>query len=69
MDEIIKIVAEKTGVSESIAKIAVETVLSQLKDKMPPAIGNQLESYLGEGSKSDNPLGGLTDALGGMFGK
>ncbi len=67
MEDIVKMVAEKTGISESIAKIAVETVISQLKDKLPTGVGSQLESYLGEGSKSTDALGGITNALGGMW--
>lgn len=70
MNEIVKMVAAKTGLSESIAKIAADTVLSQLKSKLPPAIGGQLDSLMGgSGSKSTNPLGGLTDKLGGLLGK
>lgn len=72
MNEIIKMVASKTGMSESVAKIAVEVVISQLKSKLPAGVGGQIDSLLGgKGSSksSGNPLGGLTDKLGGMLGK
>lgn len=70
MKEVIKMVSEKAGVSESTAKVAVETVIGFLKDKMPAGLGNQVESYLnGKSSSKDNPLGGLSDQIGGMFGK
>lgn len=71
MDEIIKMVASKTGMSESVAKIAVDIVLSQLKNKLPEGVGSQIESLLGGNSsaKSSNPLGGLADKLGGILGK
>lgn len=71
MNEIVKMVASKTGLSESMAKTAVDVVVSQLKDRLPEGIAGQVDNFLGDGgsdSKSDL-LGGLTDSLGGMFGK
>ena len=76
-NEIVKLVAKKANISEPIAQIAVDTVLSALKSKLPPAVGSTLDSLLGSGSakttsKADNPLGGLGDiaasALGGLLG-
>ena len=71
MNEIVKMVASKTGMSESVAKIAVDTVVSQLKSKLPTGIRSQIDSLLDDESstKSSNPLGGLTDKLGGILGK
>jgi len=71
MKEIIKMVASKTGMSESVAKIAVDVVVSQLKSKLPAGVSSQIDSLLGDSSsgKSSNPLGGLTDKLGGILGK
>lgn len=66
MDNIIKIVSEKTGITEAQAKIAVDTVVSILKDKMPAGIGSQVESFLKGGSA--DLAGGLKDKIGGMFG-
>jgi hypothetical protein len=39
MEELIKMVTSKVGISESQAKGAVDTVISFLKDKMPGGIG------------------------------
>lgn len=71
MNEIIKMVASKTGMSESVAKIAVDVVVSQLKSNLPAGVGSQIDSLLGDNSsaKSSNPLDGLTDKLGGILGK
>jgi uncharacterized protein YidB (DUF937 family) len=71
MQDIVKLVAEKTGLSESMAKTAVDTVLGFLKDKLPNGIGNQLDSFLGsgDGGKNDSPLGGILGGLGGILGK
>ena len=68
MENIIKMVCEKTGISESQAKTAVETVVSFLKDKMPGGIGAQVESFINGGTGSLGDLaGGLKDKVGGVF--
>ncbi|MDD2539355.1 MAG: hypothetical protein WC377_07980 [Bacteroidales bacterium] len=74
MNEIIKIVVSKTGISESMARKIIEIVIAQLKKRLPEGIGGQLESLLGDtsakGSKSaGDQLGGLVGKLGGMLGK
>lgn len=70
MDNIVKMVTEKAGISESQAKLAVDTVVSFLKDKMPAGVGSQVESFMKGGSGSLGDLaGGLKDKVGGMFGK
>ena len=65
MEQIVKLVAEKTGLSEAHAKVAVETVVSVLKDKLPAGVGGQLDGILKGGSAN---LGGLADALKGKLG-
>jgi len=62
VEELIKMVADRVGIDESKAKMAVDLVISQLKHKLPGPIGDQLESALdGDGG---GPLGGLGGALG-----
>lgn len=46
MERIIALVSERAGISEEQAADAVETVGSFLKEKMPDAMGAQLESIL-----------------------
>ncbi len=70
MDNIVKMVTEKAGISEARAKLAVDTVVSFLKDKMPAGVGSQVESFVSGGAGSIGDLaGGLKDKVGGMFGK
>lgn len=71
MEQIIKLVSEKTGISEAQAKVAVETVASFLKDKMPGGLGTQVDSFLKGGASgvAGDLAGGLKDKIGGMFGK
>jgi hypothetical protein len=63
MDELIKMVTDKVGISEAQAKQAVDVVLGFLKDKLPGPVGSQIDAVL----KGD--LGSVTGALGGLFGK
>jgi len=69
MEELIKMVTQKVGISESQAKSAVDTVLSFLKDKMPAGIGNQVESFLkGNPGSAGNLIDGLKGKSGGLLG-
>lgn len=72
MEKVVKMVAERAGISESQARTAVNTVASFLKDRLPPGIAGQVDNYLkddGAGGKSGGDLGGMADKVGGMFGK
>ena len=68
MDELIKTVVEKAGISESQAKTAIDVVVGQLKDRLPEPIAGQLESMLG-GEGGDDDGGGLLGAAKGMLGR
>ena len=65
MDELVKMVADKVGISETQAKQAVETVLGFLKEKLPEPIAGQLDAAL-EGDLSG--LGDLAGGIGKLFG-
>lgn len=67
MENIIKMITEKTGISEAQAKTAIETVVSFIKDKLPGGISQQVESVVNGGSIGDI-ADGLKDKIGGMFG-
>lgn len=70
MDELIKLVADKTGIPADTAKTAVTTVIGFLKDKLPAPLASQLDGLVGsssdnkEGGDSGNPL----ESIGKMFG-
>jgi uncharacterized protein (DUF2267 family) len=63
MDELIKLVTSKAGISEAQAREAVETVLGFLKEKLPAPLGGQVDALF----KGD--LGDLASGLGGLFKK
>lgn len=62
MDELVRLVSEKTGLPPEKAKVAVEVVMKFLKEKLPAPMAGQLEVLLsGGGSAQDGMknLGGL----------
>ena len=67
MDELVKLVSKKTGLSQEMSKTAVETVLSYLKQKLPAPIAGQLDGVLSGGGTPD--VGDITKGLGGLLGK
>ena len=68
MDELVKLVVQKTGLPEDKAKMAVEVVLAFLKQRLPQPMAEQLEGLLG-GSGGPGGLAGLAKGLGGILGR
>ena len=72
MDDLLKVVQEKTGLDVSQAKGAIEAVLGFLKDKLPEPIAGQIENFIGgdgdggEGGGLD--IGDALGSIGGLFG-
>ena len=65
MEELVKQVAERTGISEAQAQTAVITVLGFLKNRLPEPLAGQLEGLLGGAAGA---AGGLAGAAGGLAG-
>lgn len=65
MEELIKLVSQKTGLPQDKAKVAVDTVLNFLKKKLPPSLAGQLDAILAGGKLPDNLMEGLGGLLGG----
>lgn len=73
MDELIRQVSERTGISEDKARTAVDTVVGFLKERLPSPIAGQVDSVLNSsagaiGSAGDSIADKAGDLLGGMFG-
>jgi uncharacterized protein (DUF2267 family) len=72
MDELVKQVVEKTGISESQARSAVETVVGFLKNRLPAPIAGQVDGALGAAGGAVGTIadkaGDVLGGLGGMFG-
>jgi uncharacterized protein (DUF2267 family) len=64
MDELITQVTKKAGITEAQAKVAVETVMTYLKTKLPPQLAGQLDALVKGGDPAD-----LAKSLSGLLGK
>jgi hypothetical protein len=65
MEELIKRVSERAGISEEQARSAVETVAEFLKEKVPAPYSSYIDSFMSGGGSQG---GGMGNILGGMFG-
>ena len=66
MEELIKRVSERAGISEEQARSAVETVAEFLKEKVPAPYSSYIDSFMSGGSGGSG--GGLSGIMGSMFG-
>lgn len=64
MDELVKIVVEKTGLSQAQAKAATQAVLEYLMTKLPAPVAEQIKLVLAGGG-----VGAIATSIGGLFGK
>lgn len=67
MDEMVKQVAQRTGIPEDKARLAVQAVLDQLEKRLPGPIAAQVKAHLG-GSAGAGAIGDVKKGLGGMLG-
>jgi hypothetical protein len=68
MDELIKRITEKTGISEDQARTAVTTVSGFLKEKLPSPLAGQIDNVLSGAGGMTDKVGDLASKVGGMFG-
>ncbi|HEX8150953.1 MAG TPA: hypothetical protein VF591_27460 [Pyrinomonadaceae bacterium] len=68
MDELIRQVVERTGISEAQAQTAVITVLGFIKGRLPEPLAGHLDSFLGAGAGGGAAPGGLGGAAGDVLG-
>jgi len=64
VDELIELVSKKAKIDEKSAKVAVDTVLDFIKDKLPEPYASQLDNIV-DGGQADDIISGL----GGLLGK
>jgi ribosomal protein L7/L12 len=67
MDQLIQLVADKTGLGADKAKEAVDAVLSFIKERLPEPIAGQIDSLL-SGQGAGDLLEKGKEMLGGLFG-
>ncbi|HXE79259.1 MAG TPA: hypothetical protein VNK41_00775 [Vicinamibacterales bacterium] len=64
-EELIRTVAQRTGLPEDKARSAAETVIGYLKDKLPASMAGQLDNAAGGGMTSG--LGDMAKGMGSKF--
>ena len=72
MEELVRRVSERAGISEEQARSAVQTVAEFAKERVPAPYNSYIDKYLGGGGGESNSGGGFGDIAGGlgsMFGK
>ena len=67
MDELVKLVSERTGISAEQSRQAVETVVTFLKSQLPAPIASQIDAALNSGATGDTVNQAIA-GLGGLFG-
>lgn len=67
MKELVDLVVKRTGISESQARKAIDTVLDFLKERLPTPLADRLDDIV-EGANQVDLDKGL-DMLGGLLGK
>lgn len=73
MQDIVKLVSERTGISEAQAQTAVETIVAFLKERLPAPVAGQVDTVLandlsGVTQQIDGLIPGGLGGLGGLFG-
>jgi hypothetical protein len=71
MDELIKLLVQKTGMSEDQAREVADVVIEFLKSKLPEPFRSQVENLISgaETGGIDSVVQGITGMLGGFLGK
>lgn len=70
MEDMTKLVAEKTGLNEAMARVAVETIVAALKQRLPEGARGFVDAAVrgGDGgAPGPVALGGVLGALGGVL--
>ena len=68
MDELVKRISEKTGISEDQARSAVNVVSNFLKEKLPAPIAGQVDNVLSGAGGMTDKLGDAAAKVGNIFG-
>ncbi|HEV2134922.1 MAG TPA: hypothetical protein VGR47_11860 [Terracidiphilus sp.] len=71
MDELITMLTEKTGLPEDKARMAVDTVIGFLKQRLPSSVGEQLTACLSlpAGQGFSDKFKEMAHSVGGVFSK
>jgi hypothetical protein len=65
MDTLVKLVTQRTGISEDKARTAVDTVVGFLKERAPAGLSSQIDGLLS--GQAGSGAGGLASGVGSML--
>jgi len=65
MDQVIRMIQDRTGIDADQARTAATTVVGFLKDKLPGPIASQVDGVMNGGDGGSSPM----DRAGDMLGK
>jgi hypothetical protein len=68
MDDLVKVIMERTGLPADQAKAAAQTAVDFIKSKLPESMAGYVDTALSSGMV-DDVAGQAGDLLGGLFGK
>ena len=70
MEEVVKLITERTGLPADQARAAAQTVIDFLKTKLPESMAGYVDMALNSGAIDDiaGQAGGMLGGLGGLFG-
>ncbi len=68
MDQLIKSISEKAGISAEQAQTAIAQVMAFVKEKMPAGLGSHLDGLMGGEGGGMPSLGDLAGKLSGLMG-
>lgn len=67
LDSLVAMVTEKTGIEENKAKMAIEVVLNQVKEKLPSPAQGYIDSMMSTEPIADgSETIGISDAISGF---
>ena len=68
MDDLVKVIVEKTGLPVDQAKAAAQTAVDFIKSKLPESMASYVDTALNSGMV-DDVASQAENLLGGLFGK
>ena len=68
MDELVNQVSAKTGVAPETVQKVLASAAEFVKGKLPPQYAGMVDNLVSGQGGGGNPLGGIGDKLGGLFG-
>lgn len=66
MDQIVRMIQERTGIDARQARTAADTVVDFLRDKLPAPVAGQIDSLMsGEGDNEDSAVDRAAEMFSG----